>query len=94
MRDARVHLHWGDGVVAEEVRHPTPHHVAVIQLIDMDDGSELLRFCWYDHQGRFHRSPLILDPETWHEVLLAAERSTPRLYERLTGAGLSSRDRR
>jgi len=93
MREGRVHLHWGEGVVAEEVRHTTPYHVAVVQLIDMEDGTELVRFCWYDHAGRFHRSPLIVEPDGWAAMLAAAQASAPRLFQRLTGAGSSPRDR-
>ena len=85
MAAAKVHLHWGEGTVAEEVRLTTPYHVAVAQLIFMQDGSELLRFCWYDHGGRFHRSPLIVDPKTWGELLQVAREQTPRLYARLRG---------
>jgi hypothetical protein len=80
MTGKSVHLHWGDGRVAEEVRVPTRYHVAVVQLIDMEDGTQLVRFCWYDHAGRFHRQPLIVDPATWGEVLAQARSEAPRLY--------------
>ncbi len=85
MAETKVHLHWGDGIVAEEVRLTTSYHVAVAQLIVMEDHSELLRFCWYDHTGRFHRSPLIVDPKTWTDLLRVAKAQAPRLYERLRG---------
>lgn len=93
MPDQRVHLHWGEGRVAEEARVPTAYHVAVLQLIEMDDGAELIRFCWYDHGGRFHRSPLIADPTTWAALMEEASRAAPRLYRRLSAPGLSPRDR-
>ena len=84
MAEQRVHLHWGEGVVAEEVRLPTQYHVAVLQLIQMDDGTELMRCCWYDHAGRFHRSPLIVDPDTWAALVASARTAAPRLYAHLT----------
>jgi hypothetical protein len=80
MTGKAVHLHWGEGQVAEEVRLPTPYHVAVVQLIDMEDGAELVRFCWYDHTGRFHRQPLLVDPTTWADLLAQARSQAPRLY--------------
>ncbi len=87
MRDARAHLHGGDGMVVEEVRYPTAPHVVRPQLIDGDDGSELLRLCRYDHEGRLHLRPCIRESETGLEVLCAAGCSAPRLYAPLTGAG-------
>jgi hypothetical protein len=65
------------------VRVPTEYHVAVVQLLAMEDGTELLRFCWYDHRGRFHRQPLIADRSTWIEILARSETDAPRLYQLL-----------
>ncbi len=53
-------LHWGGGVVAEEASAQTQHHEPCIQLLESDDGSRSLRFCYYNHDGRVQRSPLIV----------------------------------
>jgi hypothetical protein len=58
-------LHWGSGVIAEEVQIVTPYHRPTIQLLKFTDGpakgSEEVRFCVYDHRGRFQRMPCIID---------------------------------
>lgn len=58
-------LHWGSGVIAEEVQIATEHHRPTIQLLEFTagaaKGSREIRFCFYDHRGRFQRSPLIID---------------------------------
>ena len=55
-------LHWGSGVIAEEVRVEGEYHVPAIQLLEFTEGEAAgtvsLRFCHYDHRGRFQRSPL------------------------------------
>lgn len=53
-------LHWGSGLIAEEAPFSGEHHEPAIQLLRFDDGSESVRFCYYDHAGRFQRSPLIV----------------------------------
>ena len=53
-------LHWGSGFVAEEASIQTEHHEPCIQLLDFDDGTRSLRFCYYNLTGRFQRSPLIM----------------------------------
>ncbi len=58
-------LHWGSGIVEEEVQVSTPYHLPTIQLLKFTDGSAKgtyeIRFCVYDHHGRFQRMPLIVD---------------------------------
>jgi hypothetical protein len=58
-------LHWGSGVVEEEVQIDTRYHRPTIQLLKFTEGkatgSREIRFCTYDHAGRFQRMPLILD---------------------------------
>jgi hypothetical protein len=58
-------LHWGSGVVEEEVQVSTPYHIPTIQLLKFTAGqaagSYEIRFCVYDHRGRFQRMPLIVD---------------------------------
>src|SRR5688572_17616900 len=55
-------LHWGSGVVEEEVQIATPYHRPTIQLLKFTEGkakgSYEIRFCTYDHSGRFQRMPL------------------------------------
>lgn len=58
-------LHWGSGVIEEEVQIATPFHRPTVQLLKFTDGAAAgtyeIRFCHYDHHGRFQRSPLIID---------------------------------
>lgn len=53
-------LHWGSGQISEEATYTGEHHEPSIQLLEFDDGSLQVRFCYYDHAGRFQRSPLIV----------------------------------
>ena len=58
-------LHWGSGVVEEEVQIETPYHRPTIQLLKFTAGKAKgtyeIRFASYDHRGRFQRMPLIVD---------------------------------
>src|SRR6202040_2922687 len=58
-------LAQGGGVVEEEVQIATEYHRPTIQLLKFTDGAAKgtreIRFCHYDHHGRFQRSPLIID---------------------------------
>jgi len=75
-------LHWGSGVVAEEVQAIGQYHRPSIQLLEFREGQAAgalqIRFCHYDHQGRFQRSPLIVDEENL-VALARALKSAPRL---------------
>jgi hypothetical protein len=75
-------LHWGSGIVAEEVQVLSRYHRPAIQLLEFREGqaagSLQIRFCYYDHQGRFQRSPLIVDEENLDAQARALKR-TPRL---------------
>jgi hypothetical protein len=75
-------LHWGSGIVAEEVRVSGPYHCPAIQLLEFREGqaagARQLRFCYYDQRGRFQRSPLIVD-EADLDALSAALKDTPGL---------------
>ncbi len=61
----RFSLHWGSGVVEEEVQISAQYHRPTIQLLKFLEGEAAgayeIRFCHYDHNGRFQRSPLIID---------------------------------
>ena len=52
---------WGKGDIVEEITAVGQWHEPAIQLLRYEDGSESVRFCSYDHNGRFQRSPLIVD---------------------------------
>jgi hypothetical protein len=58
-------LHWGSGIIEEEVQIATPYHLPTMQLLRFTAGpaagSRAIRFCHYDTRGRFQRSPLIVD---------------------------------
>lgn len=75
-------LHWGSGVVEEEAQITTPYHRPTIQLLKYTEGEAhgtyALRFCHYDHHGRFQRSPLILDAADVAQLKKALA-ATPKL---------------
>ena len=79
-------LHWGSGVVEEEVQIETQYHVPTIQLLKFTEGeakgSYEIRFCVYDHSGRFQRMPLIVD-ELDLAPLRKALKSAPKLSKLL-----------
>lgn len=79
-------LHWGSGVVEEEVQIETEYHVPTIQLLKFTEGeakgSYEIRFCVYDHSGRFQRMPLIVD-ELDLAPLRKALKSAPKLSKLL-----------
>ena len=75
-------LHWGSGVVAEEVQVLSRYHRPAIQLLEFTagqaEGTLQIRFCYYDDRGRFQRSPLIVDEENL-AALAHALKAAPRL---------------
>jgi hypothetical protein len=71
-------LHWAGGQIAEEATCVGEHHEPALQLLEFEDGSLSIRLCYYDHEGRFQRSPLILS-QSEIDGLRAALKSTPRL---------------
>lgn len=79
-------LQWGAGVIAEEARIAGPYHCPAIQLLQFTEGqaagTRQIRFCYYDHRGRFQRSPLILSEDTL-EGLGRALKQSPRLRSML-----------
>ena len=64
----------------------TPYHRPTIQLLKFTDGkakgSYELRFCSYDHRGRFQRMPLIVDAGDLAPLRQALKR-TPTLRKLL-----------
>jgi hypothetical protein len=71
-------LHWGRGHIVEEVACSGLYHEPAIQLLQFEDGRLQIRFCYYDHEGRFQRSPLIVGEEEL-AGLRAALAKAPRL---------------
>jgi hypothetical protein len=88
-------LHWGSGIIEEEVRVGSTYHQPAIQLLKFTEGAAAgareIRFCYYDHHGRFQRSPLIIDEKDIPN-LRKALKSAPRLGRLLAKlVGRSSR---
>ena len=75
-------LLWGSGIVEEEAQIQCEYHLPTIQLLKFTAGQARgryeIRFCHYNHEGRFQRSPLILDAEDIHRMKQALEQ-TPKL---------------
>ena len=75
-------LHWGSGVVEEEVQIETAYHRPTIQLLKFTAGKAKgtyeIRFCTYDHRGRFQHMPLIVDARDL-APLRSALKTAPRL---------------
>lgn len=77
-------LHWGDGNIIEEAAYAGEHHEPSLQLLAFADGSLSVRFCYYDHAGRFQRSPLIVSSDEiagLKKALVAAPRLRSLLRE-------------
>ena len=72
-------LPWGRGQVIEEISIFRPHWEPTIQLLQYEDGSEALRFCYYIGT-KFGRGPLIASPEDLLEIKGLASSSTPNLF--------------
>lgn len=75
-------MHWGDGEIIEEARFEGEHSQPAIQLMQFASGpaagSVSLRFCHFNHAGRFQRSPLIVgEPEI--DQLREAVAANPRI---------------
>jgi hypothetical protein len=78
-------FHWGGGEIIEEAAYLGEHTEPAIQLLEYEGhpGSYGIRFCYYNHQGRFQRSPMMIDGEDSFQGLRAALRDTPKLREML-----------
>ena len=79
-------LHWGNGIIEEEVRIRSTYHHPTIQLLKFTEGSAKgtreIRFCHYNHRGQFQRSPLIIDEKDIPELRKALD-ATPKLKQLL-----------
>jgi hypothetical protein len=74
-------FHWGGGQIVEEASYVGEHTEPAIQLLEYEGhpGSYGIRFCYYNHAGRFQRSPMMIDGEETFEGLRAALKETPKL---------------
>jgi hypothetical protein len=71
-------MHWGKGMITEEAAFSAEYHEPAIQLLEYEDGSLTLRFCSYNHEGRFQRSPLMLSADDI-DAMRTELRKTPKL---------------
>ena len=74
-------FHWGTGQIVEEAAYTGRYTEPAIQLLEYDDhdGAYGIRFCYYNHTGRFQRSPMMIDSEETLEGLRNALKETPKL---------------
>ncbi len=77
---------WGSGKIIEEVSIQRPHWEPTIQLMEYDDGSRSLRFCYYSG-GQFGRGPMILEEEDLERMAEALQKSSriKELIRRMAG---------
>ena len=75
-------FHWGSGVIAEEAQFEGEWNRPTIQLLQYTEGEAKggasVRFCSYNHNGRFSRSPLMLSSSEI-DGLREALKKTPKL---------------
>ena len=78
-------FHWGKGQIVEEAAYEGRYVEPAIQLLEYEggDGACGIRFCYYSHDGRFQRSPMMIDGDDSLEGLRTALEETPRLREML-----------
>jgi hypothetical protein len=78
-------FHWGGGEIIEEASYTGQYTEPAIQLLEYEGhpGAYGIRFCYYNHAGRFQRSPMMIDGEDSFEGLRQALRETPKLRELL-----------
>lgn len=75
----RFDFHWGGGEIVEEASFTGQYTEPAIQLLAYDGGSYGIRFCYYSHDGRFQRSPMMIDSMENLQGLRAALKQTPKL---------------
>lgn len=78
-------FHWGGGQIIEEAAFIGRYTEPAIQLLEYEShpGSYGVRFCYYNLEGRFQRSPMMIDGDETFEGLRAALKETPKLRELL-----------
>lgn len=75
-------MHWGKGQIVEEATTVGRWHEPAIQLLEYEDGSLSVRFCYYDHAGRFQRNPLMVGADEISDLRRALAKA-PRLRKLL-----------
>jgi hypothetical protein len=78
-------FHWGGGLIIEEAAYIGRYAEPAIQLLEYEGhpGAYGIRFCYYNLEGRFQRSPMMIDGEESFEGLRASLEQTPKLRELL-----------
>ena len=76
---------WGGGQIVEEASFTGEWVAPAIQLLEYEGhpGEYAIRFCYYSLDGRFQRSPMMIDSRETLEGLREALKTTPRLREQL-----------
>jgi hypothetical protein len=74
-------FHWGGGEIIEEACFRGKYTEPAVQLLEYEGhpGSFGVRFCYYNHDGRFQRSPMMIDGDESFEGLRDALKRTPKL---------------
>lgn len=70
---------WGGGQIEEEASYVGTYTEPAIQLLAYEGGGYGVRFCYYNHDGRFQRSPMMIDGGDTLDGLRAALKKTPKL---------------
>jgi hypothetical protein len=78
-------FHWGGGQIVEEASYVGEHTEPAVQLLEYEGhpGWYGIRFCYYNHNGRFQRSPMMIDGADTFAGLREALKETPKLREML-----------
>ena len=72
-------FHWGGGQIVEEASFSGQYTEPSIQLLAYDEGGYGIPFCYYSLDGRFQRSPMMIDSSTNLAGLRDALKKTPKL---------------
>jgi hypothetical protein len=74
-------FHWGSGQIVEEAAYTGRYAEPAIQLLEYADHPDVIgiRFCYYSLDGRFQRSPMMIDGDDSFDGLREALKDTPRL---------------
>jgi hypothetical protein len=72
---------WGGGQIVEEASYAGTYTEIAVQLLEYEghSGAYGIRFCYYSLDGRFQRSPMMIDGKESFEGLRAALKKTPKL---------------
>jgi len=76
-------MFWGSGEIIEEASFLSQYHEPSIQLMKYENGSQTIRFCYYQN-GAFQRGPLILDTKEIKKFKRVLNQS-PKLKKLLKG---------